>query len=41
MLQSYVDEMLEIVQHADEMTTSDLQGVVEAFVLKVWSNKND
>lgn len=35
----YEDEILDIIDHADEFTRSDLQGVVSALVMKILNNR--
>lgn len=35
----YVDEILDVVDHADDFTRSDLQGVVEALVRKIMQGR--
>lgn len=39
LLSTYEDDILDLVQQADKLTTSDLQGAVQAIVRKIYNAK--
>ena len=35
--EKFADEILDVINHYDDFTTSDLQGVVSAIVMKIYA----